>query len=188
MLTLVRHGESTGNVLQRWQGITDGPLTESGVTQAELVAQELSKQKFSTIFSSPLSRAIDTAKTIQKALGDPKPPLVVDQRLIELNMGSLEDAPWSTPFQISSRDTRFPDGGESLNDVLIRATSCLDLLNDQEHVLIVSHGMFLTELVHALGMRHNGEWVDVAWSNTGITTLDCNHQFVRINDTRHLYF
>ena len=146
------------------------------------------KTQFSAIFSSPLKRATDTARAIQNALADPKPPLIVDPRLIELNMGSLEEAPWSTPYRIDTRDTPFPGGGESLNDVLTRAISALDLVNPQDHVLVISHGMFLTELVHALCLHHQHPWVDVQWSNTGITTLQLKSklEFLRINDTRHL--
>ncbi|KAI9499549.1 hypothetical protein BDB00DRAFT_794436 [Zychaea mexicana] len=45
LITLVRHGESNGNIMQQWQGITDGPLTNKGKMQAELLAHELSKYK-----------------------------------------------------------------------------------------------------------------------------------------------
>ncbi|KAG2225012.1 hypothetical protein INT45_003212 [Circinella minor] len=194
--------------MQQWQGITDGPLTEKGILQAKLVSQALSNYKFSTIFSSPLSRAFDTAKIIQKGLSTSYPPeIIINPVFIELNMGSMEQVSWNVPFQIHTRDTCFPKGGESLNDVLKRALLSLDLLlysnnnikmndikEEEEHILLVSHGMFLTELIHALCIHYNYQWIDLTWSNTGITTIEIKQQqeeeekieFKCINNIQHL--
>ncbi|KAI7856957.1 histidine phosphatase superfamily [Circinella umbellata] len=206
LITLVRHGESTGNIMQQWQGITDGPLTEKGVLQAKLVSRALSNYKFSTIFSSPLSRAFDTAKIIRKGLSTSYPPeIIINPLFIELNMGSMEQVSWNVPFRIHTRDTCFPKG-ESLNDVLKRALLSLDLLlysnnnktndikeeEEGEHILVVSHGMFLTELIHALCIHYNYQWIDLTWSNTGVTTIEIKQQeeekiqFKCINNIQHL--
>ena len=169
----------------------------------------INNEQFSAIFSSPLSRALDTAKMIQRGLSTPCPrEIVIDPLLMELNMGSMEQISWNIPFQIHTRDTAFPKGGESLNDVLKRALLAVDLLllfsnnknnhkqEEEEHILLVSHGMFLTELVHALCICYESPWIDLAWSNTGITTIEINIKqeekerirFLCINDTQHLFF
>jgi len=64
---LVRHGQTDWNVQERWQGITDNPLNETGRGQAREVAKEVSKIKIDHIFSSDLIRAVETAQIISKA-------------------------------------------------------------------------------------------------------------------------
>jgi broad specificity phosphatase PhoE len=60
-IILLRHGESEGNLKKLFCGITDVLLTDKGRSQAENAGQFLSKYKIEKIFSSPLTRAIDTA-------------------------------------------------------------------------------------------------------------------------------
>lgn len=64
VLCLVRHGESEGNKLGVYSGITDHPLTFNGVDQAEIAGIKLSKQKFNLVYTSNLNRAISTAQLI----------------------------------------------------------------------------------------------------------------------------
>lgn len=144
--------------------------------------------------TSPLQRALETAKRVHAALPEPRPELLVEPLLTELDMGSLEGQPWSVSYSIHTRDTPFPGGGESLNDVYLRATQFLmqhlNQVEEEQHVLVVSHGMFLTGLAHALCSRYGYTWIDLRWSNTGIVTLYCNVNnelgFIRVNDTQHL--
>lgn len=82
-LFMVRHGESTCNVVHRIAGNLDAPLTHLGRVQAEKVASKHAGQRFDRVFVSPLSRAHDTARTI---LGD-RPDMIVDPRLAERDFG-----------------------------------------------------------------------------------------------------
>jgi broad specificity phosphatase PhoE len=61
-LWLVRHGETEWARLGRHTGRTDIPLTQLGREQATDVAQRLAGHDFARVWSSPLSRALDTAK------------------------------------------------------------------------------------------------------------------------------
>ncbi|TAK37193.1 MAG: histidine phosphatase family protein [Chloroflexota bacterium] len=63
-LLLVRHAESVGNIEKRWQGHADFPLTAKGLSQAECAARRLSTVAVSAIYSSPSSRALETARII----------------------------------------------------------------------------------------------------------------------------
>lgn len=61
-LWLVRHGETEWSRLGRHTGLTDVPLTEAGRAQATAVARRLAGRPFALVLSSPLSRALDTAR------------------------------------------------------------------------------------------------------------------------------
>lgn len=62
------HGESTGDVENRYGGRYDDELTEKGVSQAKDLAKKLSKKEIKFIFSSPLKRAEKTAEIIGEEL------------------------------------------------------------------------------------------------------------------------
>jgi broad specificity phosphatase PhoE len=59
---LVRHGETEWSRLGRHTGRTDVPLTELGRAQAVAVGRRLADHPFALVLSSPLSRALDTAR------------------------------------------------------------------------------------------------------------------------------
>jgi len=63
LLLLIRHGESTWNVEQRLPGQLAGiELTGAGRAQAQRLARALTMLPLSTIISSPLARAVETAE------------------------------------------------------------------------------------------------------------------------------
>ena len=61
-LWLVRHGETEWARLGKHTGLTDVPLTDLGRNQAHAVAAKLVGHRFARVLSSPLSRALDTAR------------------------------------------------------------------------------------------------------------------------------
>lgn len=63
-IILVRHGQTSWNVLGILQGSADVPLDETGVVQAQELAQNTSDKSVDAVYSSPLSRAYDTAQEI----------------------------------------------------------------------------------------------------------------------------
>lgn len=83
---LLRHGETTYNAdNNRYCGRTDAPLTASGLQQAREVAKLLENIHFEGVFSSPLSRAFDTAMI---ACGHKQVEKI--DRLIEADFGKWE--------------------------------------------------------------------------------------------------
>ena len=83
-ILLARHGETDWNIGRRVQGHTDIPLNAAGVDQARVLAEQLAAEPLTAVFSSDLSRALDTATAVAHAHGL---EVTVDPRLREKNFG-----------------------------------------------------------------------------------------------------
>ncbi|MCQ2416575.1 MAG: histidine phosphatase family protein [Oscillospiraceae bacterium] len=141
-----RHGETTMNLADRVSGITDCELTETGIAQAEQLAEICAENNdIDLIICSPLKRARMTA---QKVADKIQVPILVDERLREWDYGSYENMPREEvmgEFQIAKREfgVRMKDGGESLLQLSHRVYSLIDSLKEQyadRTVLCVCHG------------------------------------------------
>ena len=60
-LFMIRHGETTGNVQKLFYGNMDLPLTETGRDQARALRPLLENYRFDRVYSSDLTRAVETA-------------------------------------------------------------------------------------------------------------------------------
>lgn len=89
LLTLVRHGQSEGNVKRLWEGArSDSPLTALGEKQAEATGEHLKDEMQGvTIYCSPMRRARQTAARIA---GHTRGRVEVVADLIEIDWGDLE--------------------------------------------------------------------------------------------------
>lgn len=69
-ICIIRHGQTNQNKLKKIQGRKDFPLNDFGIYQAKEAAKylKLTNAKFDIIYSSPLSRAYDTANIIKNEL------------------------------------------------------------------------------------------------------------------------
>ena len=162
-LLLVRHGETDSNVEGRTQGRRDVPMNEHGHRQAAALAEMLRGYKPSALYSSPATRARETADAVAAAIGL---EVVVDERLAELDQGELdgltreelrERAPdflrrWTTEDPAT---LRMP-GGESMGDAqrrMVAATEAIVDAHPESTVVLVSHNLALHALLcHALGV------------------------------------
>ncbi len=91
-LVLIRHGESTWNLANRFTGWTDVPLTETGIQQARQGGRLMKEAgyDFDTCFTSVLQRAV---WTLWHALGELDRtwlPVQHDWRLNERHYGALQ--------------------------------------------------------------------------------------------------
>ncbi len=87
-LWLVRHGETVWNASGRVQGHADTPLSERGREQAGRLAARLKGMRFDGVFSSDLSRALETAHIVATTL-EGKPEVRLDPRLREIHVGAV---------------------------------------------------------------------------------------------------
>lgn len=117
-LWVVRHGETTWAAAGRHTGWTDIPLTDTGREQARTLGPRLTGVAFAAVVSSPLSRALETARLA--GFGD---RLIVDDDLREWNYGAYEgrtsaDIRLDRPGWSIWRDG--VSDGEALGDVAAR--------------------------------------------------------------------
>ena len=178
-ITIIRHGESRGNVARRIQGKGDYPLTAKGKAQAKKVATWLSKHDIDLIYSSPSSRALDTATAIGKATGI---PVITDDRLRPIDLGVLEGLPmegldpkndrmWQ---KVKDMKNTHAHGGESVNDVIKRAEKFVHEITRQhaeQHVCIVTHNMTKRALVKILLNIPTHELANLRFPNTAVSVF-----------------
>jgi probable phosphoglycerate mutase len=90
----VRHGQTIFNLMDRVQGISDGILTEKGISGAVNMGKGLRDVKFSAVYSSDLKRAIDTARIALEQNRATKNWVVIEKpELREVSFGIFEGDP-----------------------------------------------------------------------------------------------
>ena len=144
---LARHGESDWNVEKRFQGHRDRPLTERGRKQAHALADLVASEKIDAVYTSPLSRARETAEIVAARAGL---EAVALPELQEVDTGS-----WSG-LSRADVEARFPEGfarwrsggsgwedGESYEEMAERVIGALRKIAEDHpngRVLVISHG------------------------------------------------
>ncbi len=91
-LVLIRHGESTWNLENRFTGWADVPLTDTGVTQAKQAGELLREGgfDFDIAYTSVLKRAVWTLWHCLEAMDRAWLPVINDWRLNERHYGALQ--------------------------------------------------------------------------------------------------
>ena len=155
--TLLRHGESSGNFQNLFQGHAEYDLTEKGQAQSHAVAARWLEDgtTFMRIISSPQSRAQETAHIIAEKLSL---PLEFDSNWKEINNGNLagitlNEVDKRNPFpEIMTPYEPIGETGESQWDLYLRAGRVIQELirRPTGNYLVVSHGGFLNRVLYAM--------------------------------------
>ena len=147
-IVLVRHGETDWNRDRRFQGHADIPLNAAGVEQVRELAEQLSGETFSIVYTSPLRRASESAALLGERLGLEVRP---SDALMEVDVGA-----WSG-LTVDEVEERFPEGfarwvewrsagwsdGETYEQLGRRVVNGLKEIAEMhggERVLAVTHG------------------------------------------------
>jgi broad specificity phosphatase PhoE len=143
-LWLIRHGETEWSLSGAHTSRTDLPLTPKGEQRAKALAEVLKGERFGLVLSSPMRRALDTAR-----LAGFSPQITDDLR--EWDYGSYEgrttpdiwkEAPGWTIW------TGTPPGGETAEQVAARADRVIERsLQIDGDVALFAHGHILRVLV-----------------------------------------
>ena len=163
-LYVLRHGLTTWNHLHKAQGSADIPLAQEGIDLARRTGEALKNVKFDICFTSPLTRARQTAKLV---LGERDIPVIPDKRIQEIDFGVLEgrimrvgnsmesDCPEFDLFFQDPLQFPRPQNGESIQDVLERTRDFwMEKTTDpslaDKTVLVSSHGCAVRALLQNL--------------------------------------
>ena len=203
-ILLARHGETEWNALGRIQGWTESPLNELGRTQAESLGTRLSAFPLAAIYSSDLSRAMDTAEAAAMRQGLDVQPM---PQLREKNFGRWEgltaedvarDYPddWRRYHVMREWDASIP-GGEAWADVQARILAALNQVlaahpAPEDTVLLVGHGGSLRLVILEALNAALPTLLHLHLSNASLSRLDFDSAHERsgrvllLNDTSHL--
>jgi broad specificity phosphatase PhoE len=200
-LYLVRHGATDANLRQPYilqgRGV-DLPLNATGARQAERVAGLLANHPLTVVYSSPMRRALETARAIAGRCGV---DVVVREELIECNVGRWEGLSWDgirerypAEYENFQRDpSRFPYlEGETYADVARRVVPVLEELLERhrgQQIAVAAHNIvnrcavatFLGfDLARAKEIHQTNGGVNVVRRQNGRTEL------ITVNSTFHL--
>jgi phosphoserine phosphatase len=163
-ILLVRHGQTEWNRTHRFQGRSDTPLNQTGINQAQAMALMLKNESLTSIYTSPLCRAYETAREIKAY--HPQTLIIEEEGFIEMDLGDFdgmvakvwakEYEDFMTSWWENPTKVRMP-GGESLEEVQERAVQALNRIVSAHPVkstlLICSHNfVILSLLCHAKGI------------------------------------
>ena len=137
MIYVVRHGQTEWNSEGRLQGRNGLPLNEVGNVQANKLREALKKIKFDIVYSSPQTRAVQTAEIITGMQAK------VDTRLDVFDLGEADGLLRSeVHFLQNIPDPQQYKGVEDVKQFVTRIFNFMDELKDEENtanILISGH-------------------------------------------------
>ncbi|NLY85884.1 MAG: histidine phosphatase family protein [Tissierellia bacterium] len=195
---LIRHGQSEWNLLSKVQGQKDANLTDLGREQARKLGERLIDEDIDIIYSSDLSRALETAKIISSIINK---PIVESKEIREINFGIWEGLTleeilkkhkeqyliWMknpVQFKLEGAETL-----EALKDRVMNYVEKIILENKDKNIAIVSHNATLKIIIlNLLGMG-NAFYKNISLHNVSLSIVECrqyNNVLTLLNDTSHL--
>ncbi len=145
---VVRHGQTAWNLEEVFRGRMDIPLDETGKKEVHLAGEAIKDETLHAIYSSPLSRSMETAENIAKFQNIEVTPL---DAIIDISYGEWEgvglvevkkkypdlyDLWLKAPHKVT-----FPNG-ESLEAVRVRTMGAIENLLEKhtnENIALVAH-------------------------------------------------
>lgn len=155
-LIIVRHGQSVSNLQKRFTGQHETVLTELGHLQAENTARFLKDYPIDCIYSSDLTRAMETAEHTARDHGL---EIIPDAGLREINAGLWEGMEYNairnTYFDdyqtwLTDLGRAHPTGGESVFQLAVRIYAAV------ERILADNQGKTIAIFTHATPLRMLG--------------------------------
>lgn len=198
-IILIRHGESQGNIENRFRGRKDYPLNERGRKQALELTEKLSGFNPDIIYSSPLKRAMETAAPLAQRCSI---NIIVEEGFNNISLGNWEgrlkseisrEYPEEWQIWLNTPERLNLSGAETFESVQKRAFKSL-LRISEEHsnktIVVVSHRTTLKPLIAAsLSIPEPYFWkIHVDTASYSILTHHIERGFClyRLNDTNHI--
>ena len=180
MIYIVRHGQTEQNLKKKLQGRSNHPLTDLGREQASAVGDAFRDAGivFDKVYTSPLDRAIETAKLVA---GDV--PIECEDALIEMDYGPYEGTdlhnlpPEVEEFFQDFTNHPAPEGMEQLPDVVARAGEFLERLKAEavhRDILLSTHAIAMKGLLEYLTPESNGAYWSKFIGNCAVYVTELN--------------
>lgn len=177
---LIRHGQTDWNLRAALQGQVDIPLNETGRAQAAASRQMLADTVFDAVYTSPLSRARETARL---ATGLPDEKILSDERIKEISFGVWEGRSTQElgdkikPFFLDPPHYIPPEGAESIPHLMERTGDFARFVLEKHRgqtVLAAAHGAALHALITAALNNPLSEFWKADLGNCCIAVLKSN--------------
>ncbi|CAG1009491.1 putative phosphoglycerate mutase [Burkholderiales bacterium] len=185
---LVRHGETDWNISGVLQGWIDVPLNATGRQQSRALGAAYAGVGFTAVWTSPLSRAAETAQIVAKVLG--LAPPTCHEGLKERRFGAIQGVPKAelaelNPVLMQQLSRRNPAAafaeGEAMDEFADRVLNALRDIGTRhaaERVLVVTHGWVMDVITREIQRlprhailnlkRKNGEGIWLESDGSGI--------------------
>lgn len=201
-LYVIRHGETDWNIVRRLQGRSNTHLNEKGKELAKITGEALKEIPFTRCYSSPLSRAMETAQLV---LGERDIPIIPEERIAEISFGIYEGKICTKDvYEIPDPDFMYffsapekyhhPKDAESIEDLCVRTTEFLRELVENpeledETILIATHGAALRGMLSSLQMEDLSQfWSGGVYRNCSVSILESHNGDVKILETNKIFY
>jgi broad specificity phosphatase PhoE len=182
----VRHGETDSNSRGLLHGRTDIPLTSSGEMQAKRVAARLAAlEDITSVYSSPLRRALATAEWIGRGLDLPPQ---IDPRLTEFDFGDLEGLTFDdlhsrypelylSIIDPNGFERAFPNGESrrQLHNRVVEALANVVRQHPGQRVVVVAHLVVIGSAVAHLTSGDPHDIIKYLVRNCSLTHVEVNN-------------
>ncbi len=195
-LILIRHGETSKNVVKSLHGVNDQEsLNETGKKQIQRTAIKVAEYSPSLIYTSTEKRALESSEILSQQLNI---PLNSIEGMHERNWGTLTGKLWNEikvvldPMTLDERYLYVPPEGESwkaFEDRLVGAIKTIVAKHADETVIVVSHSGAIRALMPFLLAVPKEESFKYDPDNASMTIFDFDaNGFTRVlvNDIDHL--
>jgi broad specificity phosphatase PhoE len=181
---VVRHGQTAWNKEEIFRGRTDVPLNEMGLKEASLAAEFFRGREVQAIYSSPLSRAWQTAGKIAEVV---RREVVSLDGINDMSFGAWEGQPLrNVQKNDSERYNQWGEaphlvkipGGETLDDVRLRAMAALEEVirsHAGASIVLVSHRVINKVLICGILGLDNSHFWQIGQDTTAINLIQHRH-------------
>lgn len=180
-------------------GWTDTSLSDQGRRQVARLARRMSSERASVLYSSPLLRALETARPVAEATGA---QIRLEPDLREIHCGEVDGWPvqevrrlypdlWQANLRQDDDGFRWP-GGETYGELRDRSLGALRRIaaaHPGERVLVVTHAGVISQIVGCLAGIGAARWERYRPENCSLTELDWQGETGRVvsyDDRGHL--
>ena len=183
-LLIVRHGETEGNLGSILAGPEDS-LNSNGKAQAQALSESLKNERIEAIFSSPYSRARETAEAIAKNHQDAQ--FIVDNDLREMELGSYlnkkyDEVDWEKmPPDVEPRTSTYARAKKAIERALAKYPAGT--------VVFVSHNAMNKAAIRFLRGWDANDRKPIPQDNTAVTIFEVSekgNKEILFNSTKHL--